>query len=78
MQSIFSVWTLEDVRVARTSKVNSEIEAPGGFSLAFDMLIYMMSRAYSEKISFITFFSTFHQYFHQCSWTIWSGTSRVA
>ena len=34
------------------------------------MLIYMMSRAYSEKISFITFFSTFHQYFHQCSWTI--------
>ena len=30
----------------------------------------MISRNYSEKISFITFFSTFHQYFHQCSWTI--------
>jgi len=28
----------------------------------------MISRNYSEKISFITFFSIFHQYFHQCSW----------
>ena len=35
-------------RVARTSKVNSEISSRR-ISWAFDMLIYMMSRAYSEK-----------------------------
>jgi len=29
----------------------------------------MMSRAYSEKNQLYDIFSTFHQYFHQCSWT---------